>query len=284
MFKSSFLVFLRLVNPFGDHADGGSPGTSYESRMMLGDLNQRGQREPNVRKLFSLLLLALCLSGCSLWPFQGAPEIELRPGEMGDTVPDQLCVFLATVSDPGGQGQEVELSAIIDGASVTVAPPFSRAGEVAEVTVVPGEESIGQTLTLTVEARRGFSKSEAAVTVVVQDPLPDPEGLLPRAVEVRDAFIPWLEANRPELGIDGETAWTATVVRPHIVVVMYYLFFSEEWELGVARHVTIPPHDWSRIYLRRRFSEASPSLAYEISSFSAGSTPVEIPPPVAVWR
>jgi len=173
---------------------------------------------------------------------------------MSDTVPDQLCVFLATVTDPDDQGQQVELTATVDGTSVTV------------------------------EARRGFSKSEASATLVVQDSLPDPEGLLSPVVDVRDAFIPWLEANRPELDIDRETMWTATVVRPHTIVVMYYLFFSEEWEMGVTWHVTIPPHDWARIYLRRRSSETSPSLAYKISSFNTGSTAVEIPPPEAVWR
>ena len=237
-----------------------------------------------MRKVLGLLFLVLCLGGCSFWPFQGGLEIELRPSEMSDTVPDQRCVFLATVSAPDGHGREVGLSASVDGAMVTVSPLFIRAGELAEVTVIPEEASIGQTLTLTVEARRGLSKSEASATVVVQDPLPDPGGLLSRAVEVRDAFIPWLEANRPELGIDEDTVWTATVVRPHIVVVMYHLFFSEEWEMGVTWHVTVPPHDWARVYLRRRFSEVSPSRAYEISSFSEGGTPVEILPPEAVWR
>lgn len=237
-----------------------------------------------MRKLLGVLLVALCLGGCSFWPFGGTPKIELLPSEILDTVPNQRCVFLVAVSDPRDPGQEVELSAIIDGAAVTVFPSSIRTGEVAEVTVVPEEGSVGQTLTRAVEARRGLLRSESFATVVVEDPLPDPGGLLPRAVEVREAFIPWLEANRPGLGIDGETAWTATIVRPHILVVMSYLFFSEEWEMGVRWHVTIPPHDWARIYLRRRSSETNPSEAYEISSFSAGSMPVEIPPPEAVWR
>ena len=237
-----------------------------------------------MRRAFGLMLVVLCLSGCTFWPFGAGPKIELLPSEVLDTVPGQRCVFLVALADSGDPAQPVELTAVAAGAAVTVSPPSIGAGEVAEVTVVPDEASIGRTLRLIVEARRGLSRSEAVATLVVQDPLPDPAGLLPRAVEVRDALIPWLEANRPELGIDKETTWTATVVRPHILVVMSYLFFSEEWEMGVTWHVTIPPHDWARIYLRHRFSETAPSRAYEISSFSAGSTPNEIAPPEGVLR
>jgi hypothetical protein len=86
---------------------------------------------------------------------------------------------------------------------------------------------------------------------------------------MRDKFIPWLAAEHPELGITDETEWTPTVVRPHIMVVMYYLFFSEEWEMGVSWHVTIPPHDWSRIYLRHRYTETTPSHGFELSSVSS---------------
>jgi len=68
--------------------------------------------------------------------------------------------------------------------------------------------------------------------------------LTPKAIEVQDAFIPWLEANHPEFGITAETEWTPTIVRPHFMVVMYYLFFSDEWEMGVRWHVMISPYDY----------------------------------------
>ena len=65
----------------------------------------------------------------------------------------------------------------------------------------------------------------------------------------------------------------------------HYLFFSDEWEMGMQWHVTIAPHDWARIYLRRRFTEASPSASFEIPSLSdPASEPQEIQPHEAVFR
>ena len=90
---------------------------------------------------------------------------------------------------------------------------------------------------------------------------------------MRDKFIPWLAANHPEFGITSETEWTGTIVKPDIMVVMYYLYFSEDWEMGVQWHVTIPPHNWARIYLRHRITEVRPSYAFEISSWSEEGDP-----------
>ncbi|MBN2309102.1 MAG: hypothetical protein JXR94_09035 [Candidatus Hydrogenedentes bacterium] len=106
------------------------------------------------------------------------------------------------------------------------------------------------------------------------------------AADVRDLFIPWLEANRPELGITSGTAWAGTIVTPHILVVTHYLFFSEEWEMHVCWHVMIAPHDWARIDLRRRFQETAPSVAFEIPSRSAAPPleATEIAPTDAIWR
>lgn len=53
---------------------------------------------------------------------------------------------------------------------------------------------------------------------------------------------------------------------------------------GRTRHVIIAPHDWSRIYLRRRWTEAWPSRAFEITSVSAGVTPVEVAPPTSIFH
>jgi hypothetical protein len=89
------------------------------------------------------------------------------------------------------------------------------------------------------------------------------------AEEIQETFIPWLTKNRPEFGITEETEWTGTVVKPNILVVMHYLFFSNEWEMGLTWHVTFEPHNWARIYLRRRYIEAAPSQAFQLSSWTA---------------
>ncbi|MDH5440147.1 MAG: hypothetical protein OEZ48_03915 [Candidatus Bathyarchaeota archaeon] len=41
-----------------------------------------------------------------------------------------------------------------------------------------------------------------------------------------------------------------------------------EWEIGVSWHVMIQPQDRARIYLRNRYTEATPSYAFELSSYT----------------
>jgi len=101
----------------------------------------------------------------------------------------------------------------------------------------------------------------------------------PESIAMRDMFIPWLSTNHPELGITQETEWTGTIVNPRILVVMHYIFISDQWEIYLTWHVTIPPHDWTRIHLRNRYTEQRPSKAYEISSVKAQEEPhaIEVP-------
>ena len=99
------------------------------------------------------------------------------------------------------------------------------------------------------------------------------------AIDMRDKFIPWLAINHPELSITDETEWSGTIVNPKILVVMHYIFLSETWEMYVTWHVTIPPHDWTRIYLRHRFTESRPAYAFEIPSVKGQGEPqaIEVP-------
>ncbi|UCC32751.1 MAG: hypothetical protein JSU86_10790, partial [Phycisphaerales bacterium] len=228
-------------------------------------------------------------------------SIQVIPEQMDDAVPGQKCVLLITVEDGGSsQAASVALSASATGADVSVNPTSITPDEVAEVTVIPhqpiaaklrqdrarqpiiDDEEEPWTVTATIHAEREGVERTASVDIIVsrgQDDLGE------TAAAYRDLFIPWLAANHPELGITTDTEWEGIIVRPHIVVVMYYLFFSEEWEMGVSWHVMIPPHDWSRIYLRRRFTESAPSLAFEISSTSdAEEEPFDIELPLSVWR
>ena len=178
-------------------------------------------------------------------------------------------MFLVTVEDEGsgkGKGEEVTISVTnpVGVQSQTIKP-----GQVAEVILIPDEESKGKTITVTIFGERNEVEHTATVTVEVIESEFSYEyydELAPYAQEMRDRFIPWIATNYPELGITSETEWTRTVIKPGIVVVMYYLFFSEEWEMGVTWHVTRVPDDWTRIYLRRRNSEMKPSYGFEISS------------------
>ena len=206
-------------------------------------------------------------------------SMRVIPPQIEDSVTGQRCVFLVAVSGPG---EAVDVWAIAEGSTVTVHPQAIAPGQVAEVTVIPDEGSRGETLTVAIVGERDGLKRIETASVKVGEPLPG--DLAPYATEMRDRFIPWLATNHPEFGITGETEWTPTVVCPHIVVVMYYLFFSEDWEMGVRWHVTIPPHDYAEIYLRHRTTEIHPSYGFKISSVTAQEEPQAVDPEPSVWR
>ena len=202
-------------------------------------------------------------------PFSALFSMQVIPEHIEDSIPGQRCVFLVVVGDEGegsGEGEAVSISATAPGATVTVEPQAITPGQVAEITVIPDEASTGGPLTVTVLGQREGAEQTETLTIEVGE---GEDLIAASATEFRDKFIPWLAANHPELGITSETEWTGTIVRPHIAVVMFYLFFSEDWEMGVSWHVTIPPHNWARIYLRHRFTETRPSHGFEISSWSA---------------
>ena len=192
-------------------------------------------------------------------PMKGEKE---RPRVMAQ----QRVVFLVTVEENGngnGHGEAVEISATVSGAVISVNNPTIKPGEVAEVIVIPNQTSTNKMLTITFYGdRSGFRQIETVdVELIDWD-----DDLREIAESMRDKFVPWLTVNHPEFGISGETQWTGTIVNPGILVVMHYMFYSEDWELYVTWHVTVQPYDWTRVYLRHRFTETRSTMAYEISS------------------
>jgi len=243
--------------------------------------------------------IAVCLAGCDGEGNNGpaAFTLQVTPTEMIDTIPLQRCVLLATVQPAPGLGNlssPVRISAEAWGAAVTVEHQDITPGEVAEVTVIPlrnqqpppirtaGE---GQGPTVNVTIRAEHSEQTRTVTVPIRLWSQERDLVGPTAAEVRDLFLPWLAQSRPELGITAGTQWTGTIVTPHILVVTHYLFLSPEWEMHVYWHVMIPPYDWAKLELRRRFQGTKPSLAFEIPSRSAVPLTVqEIEPSDTLWR
>ena len=241
--------------------------------------------------LVTLPMLTACDGEPDTTTTEPAPvpfSIDVIPVLMGDTIAWQSCVFLVTVSDEGtvnGESNPVYISATATGATVTVGPRAIAQGHVAEVVVVPDEASTGDALTVTVEGERDGLKETETVTLVVQEAPPAMEELALNAIELRDRFIPWLAENYPDLNITDETEWAGTVVYPNTQnIIRYYLFFSEDWEMGIRWNVTTEADDWVKIYLRVRTAELTPSEAFEISSVAADEEPHTITPPNAVWR
>lgn len=215
-------------------------------------------------------------------PAPPAPfSIQAIPEEIYDSYPGQQCVLLVSVEDEGEgslKGEAVSLTVTVLRADVYLEPEEITPGQVAEVTVIPLEESANFNLNVTITGERGgltnSSSSIIQVRVAYIDGRDgDEDPLAVYAAEIQSKFIPWLAASHPEFGITNETEWTGINIRPHFMVVMYYLFLSDEWEMGLTWHVMISPHDWARIYLRHRYTEMNPSYAFEISSLEANEEP-----------
>jgi hypothetical protein len=82
-----------------------------------------------------------------------------------------------------------------------------------------------------------------------------------RRAGARAAWIEWLAAAHPELGITADTEWKPVFVST-LLVVSHYSYWSEDWEVTVAWHNMIPPDDWTEVHLRRRGVDTAPSLAW----------------------
>jgi hypothetical protein len=199
------------------------------------------------------------------------------------SIPGQHFVFLVTITDEGDECElPVTISGEASGAEVVIYHEDILEGEVAEVVVIPAAGSLGQIIEVTITGTRGNLTDEKVASFEVAEGEDDRQEY---AAELLDRFVDWLEDNHPEFGIHEDTAWNGTTISPvSWLVVSHYLFFSEEWELHLEWHVTIPPYDWAKIDLRHRFDELAPSYAFEISSLDANSEPVAIEVPETVWR
>jgi hypothetical protein len=240
-----------------------------------------------MRRIAAFLVVAALLPGCAGGSSESTPpssgdgslQLTVEPAEFWQVTPGQMVVVLASAT--GGEG-EVSISAAISGdASLGPAEVTIESGAVVEFTVVPGENSPGTTLELTVTAQQ--AGRQVAVNRLLEA-IEWPDDLAPLATDLRDRFVAYLEAARPELGITADTEWVGTITKPQILVVMHYLFFSEDWEMGITWHVTVPEHAWSRMYLRAR-DELVPSIGLEIPSYlDPDSMPSDYPPEPVIDR
>ncbi|HEX6299478.1 MAG TPA: hypothetical protein VF148_03335 [Acidimicrobiia bacterium] len=194
-------------------------------------------------------------------------------------IPGQMALVVVS---PEGVTEPVTMSATLTGAG-SVEPVTTQidAGKVAEFLVTPAEEAVGTTLRLHVTAVSSGVRAETSWTM---DVVEWEDTIQPLATELRDRFVAYLEEYHPDLGITAETSWTPSITKPQILVVMHYLFFSEEWEMGIMWHVTVPENAWSRMYLRPR-TGILPTLGFEIPSYlDPESTPVPWEPPPELDR
>jgi hypothetical protein len=229
--------------------------------------------------------VAVVVTVVTIAAFPPTPDFHINviPQQLnGDSIAGQHCVFLVTITDEGQEcGLPVRISAKAPGAEVVIYYEDIFEGEVAEVVVIPAQESIEKTIKVTITGTRGRQMVKEVVSFNVVEGQDDRQEY---AEELLGRFVSWLAVNHPELGITDATAWNGTMVSPVWLVVSHYLFFSDEWEAHIYWHVMIPPYDWARIDLRHRFDELAPSYSFEISSLNATSLPIPIEVPETVWR
>ena len=254
-------------------------------------------KKPNISiKSIAIIFAVITITVYGIWyftlrvpkpnPATFSIEVYSRPftpmkgdNDVPISMPGQRVVLLVVTEDTeegDGYGEAVEVSATASGAEVSVNNPAIKPGEVAEVIIIPDQASINKILTITINGdRSGFNQTETFDLEVIdwEDDLGEDASMM------RDKFIPWLATNHPEFDITPETEWTGTIVNPRNLVVMHYMFNSENWEIYVTWHVMIQPYDWTRIYLRSRFIETQSSYAFEISSVQGGVEPqsIELP-------
>ena len=173
----------------------------------------------------------LSLTNTETTPF--SLNVTNRPASFGDalyTIPNQKCLFLVTVEEnQTNQGSKaVTISATSTDCQITVFPQTITSGKVAEVTVVPAEADVGKNVTVTIQGERDGLKQTKTVTFEVIEEEDREATLGPEAVNMRNNFTQWLSTNHPELGITNETVWTGTVLNPRVLVVMHYMFLSED--------------------------------------------------------
>jgi len=229
--------------------------------------------------LLSALAAPLVLAGCDgSNPLEGL-TIRARPSTMTAIVA-QRCVFLATITHTK-TADPVTITVTAPNAVSTVSPASITEGQVCEVTVIPAASSVGTAIAVSIKGEQGSENDTERATIQV---LAGTDGIGASAATLRDQFVTWLEANRPDLGITAATTWTGTIVYPGITDIAHYLFFSDDWEMGLAWRVAMPPGDWAQMYLRHCYTQDRPSYALVIDSVAGGSTPSPIGPPLWPYR
>jgi len=217
-------------------------------------------------------VLVVGFSGCGNNPLK-ALVMDASPSNMTAIV-GQRCVFLVRTTHQDQAGP-VALSVLAPMSVSSVDPASITENQVGEATVIPGASALNTTLVVSIKGEIGGDSDTEHQNVQV---VAGVDTLAVQAAAVRYQFVAWLETNEPGLGITSATTWTPTIVRPGDLAWNYYLFFSDEWEMGIRWE------DSALMYLRHRLTEWAPTHAFEIASLLGGTPPSAIGPPFSVFR
>jgi hypothetical protein len=141
----------------------------------------QGRTSGNVMRGRSKLVLILLLGGVIVVQLvyvyylgeQSAPfSMQVTPQHVENGVAGQSYVFSVTVQEEGEgrhQGEAIKISVLAPDATTSVDPEIIAPGEVAYVTVIPDEASVGSNLTAIIYGRRS-KRHKVKVTIMVNAP------------------------------------------------------------------------------------------------------------------
>jgi len=212
-----------------------------------------------LRSLMTAAAFALLASGCH----EGSPKgndgdtdgtgelsVAFHEGEMERTgYPGGPTLLVAEVG--AGELDVVTLSVTTEpDAACEVTPAEVTGGGVVEVVLRPAAANVDQVVAITLRAEsHGDVATDVAEVRVVGHT--DTEGEF--ADSLLADFLAYLEANHAEMGLGPGTEWIESFpTYPSILIVGHRTYLSAGWDLHLAWHVTIAPHDWSYVTVRRR--------------------------------
>lgn len=160
-------------------------------------------------------------------------------------------------------GVTVELSVATEAGLTGEVVPEQRVGRgVFELFLRPAASTIGETLPFEVRATTASGQTSAAGVLEVIEWSDEDTS---HADELLALFLPTVAETHPELGLGPDTAWIESWNSNPVLVVTHRSYLSEGYEVHVAWHNTMVPHDWAYLTVRPR-SELLPSLGWCIPS------------------
>lgn len=150
-----------------------------------------------------------------------------------------------------------------------------------EVFISPTNSHVNKLIEIeAIISSRGITKKDYAILQVINWTVE----ISPQIKSMRDKFINYLSTNYTSFKINESTIWEWLGNPPQIIIVEHHLFKSTYWEMELAKHATIAPHDWVKIYLRPR-SSLFPNWSGKINSWSSENyTIIEEEPPDEIFR
>ena len=230
-----------------------------------------------------VLLLQSCVVSPQAKPFTLDVVPAEEPVDLRYVLPNTPTLFLVSSPDQGPADGAITISAKGDGGTVAdVEPTLLYPGKVVEITFIADQiETDEGFASLQITGTRNGLKSEILRSVPVYR---ETDQRAEEAARIRDLFLPWLVTQHPELGITAATQWKPVIVGARILVVSHYMYYNDVYEMVVSWHVMVSPYDWATVYLRKRFTETTPSFGARISSVTLGAAPVVEAPPDTVRR